>query len=295
VAPAAVARTALRIGGELTLNGFKVWRRNLSCLDALILLAITRSNVDGILYDRELRRRFGGANRIAPDDLRQPVSPSVLAISLGLPELLVQRRCLALARKGECQLTSSGMLITQHQVEATNRREMVESYYVALREAYWKFHGLGFFDLVGLPPIETAKALPVRSAAAHCAKYMLRLLENLGAHVGDPTNALLLLEIAGQNSRPASADEGQVGHDVQPADIRAAATALGLTYRSASRRSDGLVARGFCGPLRGGVVANAGERAWIGDVGIRNVGDLFQLFAGLAEVGAIADFRDRSA
>lgn len=284
---AAIVRSGLLIGGELALDLFEVWRRDLACLDALILLAVTRSNVDGILYDRALRARFGGTSRLAPDNLRQPVSPSVVALSLRLPEKLVERRAMALAKRGECELTPAGMLITAHQVEATSRTEIIRSAYDALRRCYLRLRTAGFFTLEPLLPLQNAPEPPVRSAAAHGAKYLLRLLATLGHPAGDLTNALLLLEIMRGGADPPSAISSAPEYAMDPVAMGAR---LGLTAQAAKRRARTLESNGTCRVTERGVLAVAEDGPWFAQVAEKNPDHLFQLFAALAEIGALADF-----
>jgi hypothetical protein len=275
-ARAAVLRSALLLGGELAVDIFRAWRRDLSCIDALILLAVTRSNIDGILYDRTLRGRFGGASRIAPDDLRQPVSQSVVALSLGLPERVVGARIMLLAARGECELTPNGMLITAQQVEATARAQIIRSAYDALRRCYLRLRAAGFFRLEPPLPLETAAEPPIRSAAAHGAKYLLRLISTLAVPAGDLIDALLLLEI--------------LRHDAGAPDSLAVGRSIGVRPRDAKRRIDALVANEVCRLDENDALTVGTDASWFAEAAERNMGHLFQLCAGLAEVGAAADF-----
>ena len=273
---ALVGRSALSIGGDLALEIFEAWRRDLDCIDALILLAITRSNVEAVLYDRALRTRFGGVGRIAPDDLRQPVSQSVVALSLRLPEALVEHRIKALAERGECEVTPDGMLITPQQVEASHRAEIIQSAYDAERRCYLRLRDVGFFTLEPLPRMEIAAEPPIRSGAAHGAKYLLRLLSTLAVSASDLVDALLLLDIMRRATPPP--DHRGVGHR------------LGVSAPEVRRRVRALVASQVCRRDERGAPAAAEDRPWFADAAEKNLDHLFQLWAGLAEVGALADF-----
>jgi len=286
-----VANAAMRIGRDLVLDIFKAWRRDLDCVDALILLVITMGNVDGVLFSRKLRRRYGGVSPIAPDDLRQPISSSVIALSLGLPAQDVRSRILSLAERDECEVTPRGMLISQHQLEATNRTAIVREVYKLLYRSYEDLKLTGFVAAIEVSAFERAEVQPVRNAAAHGAKYVLRTLDTLCRRLGDVRNALIFLEVmrrtgADREDQPAPAEPAA------PARIVEVAAALGLSPEAARRRIRGLTSLDLCERQGVGVVtpARVHVEPWFAEVRQRNLDNLFQLFAGLADVGALADF-----
>jgi hypothetical protein len=299
-APPAITSAAFAIGRNLALDIFELWRRDLECVDALILLEITMGNVGGILFSRELTARYGGAEPIAPDHLRQPVSIPILANSLGLLEDDVRRRLVALGERGECQVTANGMVITSRQVDVTNRTFIVRAIYEQLRLSYERLRGTGLFSFVPLPPSLAAHSQPVRAAAAHGGKYMARLLGALASHVGDVADALLVLRImrendGGQGRRrgPPSTKPPAPARRRRPADPKRAAEALGLDSDEADRRIGALIARQVFELANAGVLAGVRAQPWFARVSHRNVDHLLRLFAGLAEVGALADFDAR--
>jgi DNA-binding Lrp family transcriptional regulator len=280
-----IAREAMRVGRELVLDTFQTWRRSLDCVDALILLVITNANVDGVLFSRALRARYGALLPIAPDHLRQPVSSAAVAVSLGLPHSLVRRRVARLAAHGECLITPEGMLISEHQLEAANRTEIVQAVYARLAVAYAELQAIGFFDVAGLPRSAAPPSPPIRSASGFAAKYVQRTLDALCRHVGDVRDALIVLRVL----EPPEAGPGPGARAVPVAEI---AAVLGLSPDAVRRRVRGLVARGLCARRDGGVAARPGLGAepWLAEVLARNVESLFQLYAALAEVGALAEF-----
>ena len=79
-----------------------------------------------------------------------------------------------------------------------------------------------------------------------------------------------------------------------PARAGDVAAVLGLAPEATRRRIRGLTSRGLCEKQGVGVVAPARILAepWFAELGQRNLDNLFQLFAGLADVGALADFDD---
>lgn len=276
----AQAVAALTIGRELVLDLFQVWRRDLLCRDALILLVVAMGNVDGVLFSQELRRRYGGAFPIAPDALRQPISAEAVALSLGLEPRIVRRRIGVLARAGECQITAQGMLITEQQLEAADRTGVVRAAYELVGRAWRRLDALGVPMLGELPDAQvSADAAPVRSAAAHGAKYVLRTLDLVSRHAGGVLSALLLLEL----TRSAQAT---------PAPTASLAKALGLSLRATQAEARRLRARGLCTRRAGGLMLArfAPREPWMTDVLRRNQQNLYQLAAALAEVGALAAF-----
>jgi len=269
---------ALDIGRDLVLGIFQAWRRDLNGIDALLLLAITRSNVDGVLYSRELRARFGGPNPIAPSDLRQPVGPDIVAYSLGFEPTATRRRLRRLAERNECVFTPSGLLITEDQIEATSRLHIVLLVYELLRTSYAELRTLGFFEYVPLPPFDLAEqhGSAIRPAAAHAAKYVLRLLTTIGRRAGDALDGLIWLHLRQQ-------------HEHEPSLLSVAA-ALGLPRKTLVRRVDRLISEALCERRPRALMASAPESGWLAYVAKSNVSHLFQLFSGLAEVGALAEF-----
>jgi DNA-binding Lrp family transcriptional regulator len=269
---------AMRVGRGIVLDTFQTWRRRLDCVDALILLVVTNANVDGVLFSRKLRRRYDATFPIAPDHLRQPLSSTAVAVSLGLPHGLVSRRLRRLAQHGECLISPEGMLISEHQLEASSRTEIVEAVYARLAAAYAELKAIGFFDLADLPHTVWPRKPPVGSAAGFAAKYVQRTLDALCRDVGDVRDALILLEVLESGARPMRGPE--------------IAAALGLAPDAVLRRVRGLVARRLCERHDGGVAAAAGllDQPWFAAVLARNLESLFQLFAALADVGALAEF-----
>jgi hypothetical protein len=269
----------VRIGGELALDLFHHWRRDLPCLDALILLAITKSNVDGMLHSRNCGPPSRDQSSAPPDRLRLAVSISIIATTLGLPEPLVHRRAKVLAAADECEPTPCGMVtILQRQVEATGRYEIVQRVYEALRLRYADLAALG----VPFPSADIAPPAhrPVRSSSAFAARYALQLLSAVGRHAGGSANALLFLQILRSS-----------GWGSRPAPIHEAALAVGLSPRTGARRVQVLVEKGICRREGRRVVAHASvDEPWLLPTAGRNRSYLSQLLAGLAEVGALADF-----
>lgn len=275
--PGPVSDGAIRCARRLVLEFFRIWRGQHDAVDALILLAITRSNVDGIVYSRELRKRFGGVNSVAPDDLRQEVSLEILAQSLRMPIGRVRRRVRVLASRDECVITPTGMLITHRQVANSDRLRIVGDVYELLRRSYRDLKRLGLFDAIPLPPFEpAADPPPVRSAAAHGAKCVLRVVGEIAPHLGDCVDAIIVLRLL----------ETGAGRRT----VREAAAALGLSRSNVQRRIARLLSDQVCERIGRGVVACRADAAWLEAVETRTFDHIFQLFAGLAEVGALDDF-----
>ncbi len=275
----------LRTGADLALDLFRHWRRDLPCLDALILLAITKNNVDGMLHSRDRSSQLGEQASTPPDSLRLPVSITVVATSLRLPAPFVYRRVKSLAASDECEPTPSGMvIITQRQVENTNRLSIVQRVYADLTGHCAKLIELGVPYRTSQGSI-TPSHPPLRVSSAYAARYCLQLLALLGRYTGDSANALLLLQIfrsSGWQSRPTPTPE--------------AAGAIGLSPRAAGRRMHILVERGICRPEGSGVTAGHGPgESWFVRAAQRNMVCLSQLLAGLAEIGALTDLGGRRA
>jgi hypothetical protein len=278
----ALSVRAMAAGRDLTLDLLRVWRRDLDALDALIMLAIVTANVDGILFDPEMRARYGGSYPIAPNRLRHPIADSVIALTLGLPLQLVRRRAAALVAAGRCGATAEGLLITQAQVEASNRVVVNVAIYELLRRSYARFKAEGLFALVPLLAPGAAGGRPLRSAPAYAGKYMLRTFDALSAHVCDVRDAWIVLELM-----PLAGP--------RPLPVPELADRIGLSRGMTARRVEELIECGLC-RWEGEQVAipqQALADDWCRQAQRRNLDNLFQLFAALAEVGALAEFEAR--
>jgi hypothetical protein len=279
-----LAIRAMALGRDLTLDLLRVWRRGLDGLDSLIMLVIVTANVDGILFDPEMRTRYGGAYPIAPNELRQPIAASVIALSLGLPPALVKRRTAALIADGRCLATPEGLLITQRHMEESSRVVVNLAIYELLRRSYNRFKEAGLFGFVPLVAPVAAQGRPLRSAPAYAGKYMLRTFDALAAHVCDVRDAWMVLELL--------PIEGP-----RPLTIPQLADRVGISPGMARRRVRELVDCGLC--HFDGQWVSMPEQAladdWCRSAQRRNLDNLFQLFAGLAEVGALAEFEARPA
>jgi hypothetical protein len=272
----------MELGWGLALDVFGAWRRDLDCVDALILLVITLANVDGVLFNRQLRTRYGGTHPIAPNNLRQPIASSVIALSLGLSPSFIDRRIRRLAARGECETAPGGMVITEQQVEHSDRLATVCVIYEQLRSVVSELDAFGLSKVLAGLPSGATQTSPLRSSAAHAGKYVLRTLDAVAPHTGDVRDTLLLMAIlraewAGAITPGTSADFAlQLG--LRPDEARSRAKRL---------VENGLFARADDGRLIADPVAT---RPWFRDLERRNLDNLFQLFAGLADVGALAEF-----
>lgn len=288
----------LEIGRDLVLGAFRIWRGDLDCVDALILLVIATANVDGVLFDRELRSRYGGEYPIAPDTLRQPINSHAVSVTLGMSAAPIGRRLAALAERGECELRPDGMIITERQLEASNRTAIVRAVYRLLADAYLRLRSLGVVDVAELP-LGTASQPPLRSASAFGAKYVLRTLDALAGQAGGVIGALVLLELLRRTApdkvkvmwRVASESAGGPAPTVTTAEL---AAILGLPLRRAQAEVRALRSRGLC-ERRGRRLAaswDAFPPHVFGRLAKRNRENLYQLLAGLAEIGALARFEE---
>lgn len=281
---------SLRIGSDLALKLFQLWRRDLDCIDALILFVVKVASLEGIHSDPRLRQRYGAAHERAPDHLRLSINASVVAVSLGLEAEYVRRRLDDLTRRGECQATAAGMHTIVGDAAAAAAESLAEASYRNLGHAYAELDRVGFFHYA--PIVEApaaAGAPPVRSASLLTGKYFLRLLDLLNPPLGDVVEVMIFLELL-QHYVQGRPDAVAVAADEL-------AERLGLTADQASRRLRSLAALELCTPRGAGVALSptAFAEPWMVDALRRNLGTLAQLFAGLAEVGALPDLRAQAA
>jgi hypothetical protein len=100
---------------------------------------------------------------------------------------------------------------------------------------------------------------PVRLCNRLLSEYYLRLIEMMMRRLGDPVTALVLLGLARANMAGLS-EEARAAHAILPESARrpvrrsALAAQLGLPAETVRRRLMELEQRGYCGPMRGGIM-----------------------------------------
>lgn len=143
----------------------------------LVYLAICDANIGYIDGQADISEYYGRLERTAPDELRRPIRPHKLALSLGVPRETVRRKVSALIQEGWVVETDQGVhvpnsVLTTDAVKASlleNSRLLVELYTRLVK--------------AGVPGASLPSAnfddLPHRAMARVAAGYCLRSLDEI--------------------------------------------------------------------------------------------------------------------
>ena len=85
--------------------------------NALVFVGAMSANAERITHDRELARRYAGADTPPPDGLRRPARPREIAERLNLPYEVVRRRLVDFLERGWVVKAGSGYLCTVERMQ----------------------------------------------------------------------------------------------------------------------------------------------------------------------------------
>lgn len=284
-----VAQAVVRVSAGLILDQVRLGRGPLDFVDALILVAVTQANVDPLLRDPELNRRYATYDSAPPDDLRRPISVNALSQSLGIPFETVRRRVARLATIGLYRVTSHGVIVPRWVLRISSHKAAAEAGYDRVRTLYWRLVRLGARP--ELPPATPWEGPPpLRAVARSSADYLLRLVATTTAELGDVVNAAVWLEVLRSSHEHMPEAVGISMEDRRPVRITTLAKRVGIPHETARRRAAELVARGACELTREGVVLapKVLDRPEFVRIVSANHTDLNRMFATLDQLGIVA-------
>lgn len=294
VAPAASVEARLRLLSRLTvdyvLDAIAIVRGDAHVIDTLLVSAIIQANVQELGRRPDLHRRFAESDEVPPDELRVPISINALAASLQMPFETARRRVKGLVADGMCRMVPGGVMVPaevlqqpKYYADGFRGFQRLQAFYVQLRD-------LGLLRDLPPPTADLGGTFPVRAAARLAGAYMLRVVEDL-ARIGDLLDALIVLEVFRHNVAGWPADLAQDGpipdERRKPLAVQPVAERLGIPYETARRHVSGLVERGLCERVKGGLIVPAGALAGprLAPALADNAANLHRLFAGLSQLG----------
>jgi CRP-like cAMP-binding protein len=267
-------------------------------LDRIILIAIAEANVIALVSDPSLSHRYATLDDPPPDELRRPVSISVVATRTGMAFETIRRRIRQLAEQGLCDLDADGVRVPTRVIARVENDATLTATCDLTRVLYLRLRANGCLDelvdttvapFVGTPPVRTI----VRLTFGH----FLRMVAGLVKAIGDLTTALILLATLRENSEhTANLPSVVVSQGLMPdtlkvsASTAAIAAMLELSEATVGRRLTRLVREGRCLRRKGGVIVASSyvRRPEILALMEFNYTSLLRLFEPLQALGILA-------
>ncbi|WP_374471740.1 hypothetical protein [Phenylobacterium sp.] len=285
-------QAVLRASADVLLDQVRLGRGPLDLVDALIMLAVTQANVEPVLRDPGLNRRYATYDSPPPEAIRRPISINAVAQSLGIPFETARRRVARLALVGVYRTTPAGVIVPGWVVRATSHRAAAEAGYARAVALFSRLASLGFpFEPSSAPPWEGAP--PLRAVARASAEYLLRLVGVLSAELGDVVTSTVWLELLRSTHEHLPLEAGLSAERQQPASAAQLARRLGLPAETVRRRVGALAELGLCDLSPKGAtlpVASFGRRDVV-RILRNNQRDLARMFTTLGQLGIVAMWR----
>ena len=263
----------------------------------LVFLAICDANVGYIDHVAETSHRYAGLDALTPDDLRRPIRPHKLALSLGLPRETARRKVNALIAEGWLTETEQGVIASGQAVNSDGMRRALAVNSALVVDLYANLARAGF-DCPAPPAAGLGEPpLPHRAIARITAGYCLRSMDELrGLFGGDLLTGLIFSAIVDANSAYLDKQDQVVHADLDdhvPDDLRRPTSALAVALRlnlpreTVRRHIRRLEAMGACATVRGGVIVPQATLMGpqIVDATVRNAANLRKLLNELQAAG----------
>lgn len=299
------ARVTGRLAMAFVLDVVAIARGKRDLLDALLLSTIVQANVAPISRQPDLQMAYAGADAPPPDELRRPVSINAVAGSLQMPFETARRRIQKLSQKKLCQIVDGGVIVPAEVLLSPEYLKSSFAGYERLRAFYYELRDLGVLPPLPPPTVElSAELAPLRAVARLATDYVLRVVETVMSALGDLLEGLILIAVVRANTEDLSAEErgadGASAADFvpdarrKPVRISAVARRLGLPMETVRRHTAGLLERGLCIKVGGGLIAPAEALARPAFLAFmaENLINLHRMFAGLAQLGVLRAWDD---
>lgn len=274
-------------------------------IDPLIVSVVIEANVAPINQDPELSVRYATLEAVPPEELRRPVSINAVAASLMLPYETVRRRVARMIETGAIVATPKGVVVPAMMVDNPFYLITATARYERMKRFYFELKALGFLDgVLPLPNDVPAYASPpIRAANRAISEYVLRLIEAVMRHVGDPVSGLIVLELGRANSENLTEFDKQIEGPIPderrtPVSMLELSRRVGLPAETVRRHVKKLIAGGFVRSGKGGCYAAVERLATPNANGnglADNLSNLQRMFARCAAQGVIAHWEKEAA
>lgn len=230
----------------------------------LVYLAICDANIGYIDSQADVSEYYGGLQRTAPNEMRRPIRPHKLAMSLGIPRETVRRKVNALMEKGWLVETEQGVFAPTEVLTSDMVNQTILENAALLADLFARLAKAGVPGVVP-PPADTSQ-LPHRAMARVSAGYCLRCLDEIRQlFAGDLLTGLVYCAVVDANTRyldelPVRAYmdlEDHVPDEARrPISALALAARTGLPRETVRRHLRKLEALGALRCVPGGVIAH---------------------------------------
>ena len=274
-----VPRQVARLAGGHYLNCAQTLTETLKLdlMTAVVLVAISRSNVEQVLQDPIQAALYAGPGQSPPAESRSPVSAYAVARELSMPYETVRRHIGKLVKLGYCaRVDEGGFILTSAILESPMVGALVER---TLYSVLDHVQTLGYYgvSIAGkVPHPGDIRSHVARINVIHFLGLTRALATNLSLEL---ISGLVMMAILTANTKAFRDVEKQttdlgsmqvVPRDAarQPITVYALAKSLNMPYETARRHVGTLIERGFCTRLKGGgVLVTAGVQLEPGFVG----------------------------
>ena len=287
--PLKPSEVVIRASAGFILDQVRLGRGPLSFLDALILMTITQANVQPVLRDPALDRRYATYEDAPPDSLRRPISVNAVSQSLGIPYETVRRRAARLARIRLCSATPAGLIVPATVVKLDSHKAAAEANYARTRALHLRLTRLGLTPETP-PTTPWSGPAPLRAVARSTAEYLLRVIATATAGLGDVVNMAIWLEVLRSTHEDIPEALGIVPDRSIPVSVVALASRIGLPTETVRRRMADFTARGLCERTREGVALGreTTQRPELASLIRDNRRQLNRMFVALGLLGIVA-------
>lgn len=286
-------RIAGRMGMDFFLAHLRITCADIGLRDGLVLLAISQANYGHLDRDGAHAGSYGRPGQRPPAELVRPISINAVAATLGMPFETVRRRAHRLREAGLCRQDAHGLVVPWEMFERPENGFVTGAIYQRLRTLFLGLEDLGLLRRGAFGEPQT---LPLLAAARLATEYVLRQLEALTTHLGDPELGVLLIHIIRASTEhldDTMAEFQQLDDLVEdslrrPAPVSLLAARTGAFHETTRRRAAQLVASGWAARDKQGGLFLTREmlraQPWP-QARQTNVANLNRLHAGLVGLG----------
>lgn len=235
----------------------------LDLMTAVVLVAISRYNVEQVLQDPVQAALYAGPGQSPPAESRSPVSAYAVARELSMPYETVRRHIGKLVKLGYCaRVGEGGFVLTRTLLESPMVGTLVERTRNSVLDHVQTLGSYGVSVAAKVPHPGDIRSHVARINVIHFLGLTRALATNLSLEL---ISGLIMMAILTANTKAFREAEKQtndlgsmkvVPQDAarQPITVYALAKSLSMPYETTRRHVGTLIERGFCLRLKGGGV-----------------------------------------